>query len=868
MRKKISPPPLRFTLALVVTILITAQLVLDKGFEVIFRQPARIEQYQIDAARQLIDKVQQTLSTDIVYGKLHKAEQIISVQATDPHVELLAMIDHNDEVILATRYAYKSHPAHRVIEEFDPPKHEKTKTERRVIIQKSASGEYISAYAPLLLAAEVGTLKPTRVGVLYLKYDLVRAKRNALRETLAPANWLYWIIIVILSATLIIYLMSNWITAPLGSLGQAVAKLTRGDTGVETGIRGRSEIARLGKGIDRMSREIDNAKSALKQANIDLEQKVKKRTVHLEREINYRRDAEKALNDSKRQLQIVLDTVSEGVALWDAKGRLQYANPGFKTLLSIYDNAADSFNFDDNTTQFLDSNGRSMQLEELPIAMTLRDHQSREGVVLCVEGPGSNKRWINMNVTPVTGNNNAHLAGVVSSISDITDLKNHERELEKLANFDTLTELPNRRLLRDRMQQLVEHTRRLDRTLAICYLDLDGFKRINDLQGHKAGDKLLVEVANRLNHCIRAGDTVARLGGDEFVVLLADIKDEIECETILDRILDILSQPYPISGRDESGISVSVGITLFPADDEDPDTLLRHADQAMYEAKRLGKNRYQWFDPAYEQRILAQQDTLKDLERAYSNHELVFYFQPKIDCRHGHISGAEALLRWQHPVLGLLSPAQFIPLVEDQDIALDIGNYLIREALAQADLWAKQGYPLTISVNIFPRQLQHTDFVKELSRSLSQAGGKEQLSLDLEIVESAVLEGIPNIPMIVRQCEAMGVTFSLDDFGTGYSTLDHLRRIPAQSLKIDRLFIENMLSNAEDRTLVEAIIGLGRAFGRKVIAEGVESIEQILWLRAAGCDEMQGFQFAKPMEPAAFIEWVQRFRPDPVWLKS
>ena len=867
MEKRGSPPPLRLILVLIVSILVITHLILDKGFEVAFEQPARVERHQIDSARKMIEKLQKTLSVNLAYAELQVAEQIIRVQSTDPNVENLAVLDQTGRVLLSSKHTARKVQINQIPMDFDPDIYRKATAQQRIIVEKSASGDSIHLYAPIPLVERDGEPGPGLISGLYLNYDLVRAKRDAMHEILSPVNWVNWGIAMILSVTSIVYLLNHWVTVPLRRIGRTISQVVRGDMGVATGFSGSGEIAMLGQGVDNISREIDASKSALQRANLDLERRVEERTQHLEREIHYRRNLERALRIHEQQMQTVFNTVSEGIALWDGEGRLLYANPGFRTLLGM-GRTESGFGFEQSSAKLVTEDGDPLSAAEFPITKTLSDLKPRRGIIVGIEHSDSSRRWVTINIIPITEGRNEGVTGIVSSVSDITDLKYHENQLAQLAHFDALTGLPNRRLLHDRMLQLVENIRRKGRMLAICYLDLDGFKHINDNYGHKAGDGLLVEAASRFINCVRAGDTVARLGGDEFVVLLADIEDESECEAVLNRILNSLSSPYTVAGQIETGITVSAGITLFPTDDRDPDTLLRHADQAMYIAKRSGKNRYQWFDPGLEQRSLARSDTLKELSRALSEQEFVVHYQPRIRCCDGTVVGVEALLRWQHPVLGTLLPAKFIPQVEEQDIALEIGRRMIQEALEQAGSWVQQGHIVPISVNIFARQLQQPDFVDDLEQMLNQIGKEGRVPLDLEIIESAALEGLRDFPALVSRCEAIGVTFSLEIFGTGYSTLDQLRRIPAQSLKIDKSFVHDLLTNNEDRILIEAVIGLGRAFGRKIVAEGVETEEQLRWLREAGCDEMQGYLFAAPMNSPDFIEWLQRYRPAASWLDS
>jgi diguanylate cyclase (GGDEF)-like protein/PAS domain S-box-containing protein len=455
---------------------------------------------------------------------------------------------------------------------------------------------------------------------------------------------------------------------------------------------------------------------------------------------------------------------------------------------------------------------------------------------------------------------------VIADIHDITEQKQHADQMEQIAQHDPLTGLPNRLLLGDRLQQAIAQSRREGTRVAVCYLDLDGFKDINDRLGHEAGDQVLVDVAARLSTAVRGGDTVARLGGDEFVVLLADLNNDEECRLVLDRMLRVCATPYSVSDSKQSDISASIGVTIFPSDPVDPDTLVRHADHAMYVAKQAGKNRFQMFDTRLEQRIEARNATLRNLAEALQANQFRLHFQPKVDCRIGRIVGAEALIRWQHPTLGRLSPAEFVPLLEDTDLGIEVGDWVIRETLAQIVRWRRDGIDVVVSVNAFIRQLVHPDFVSKLSTDLARFPDVGPNSLQIEIVETAALNELDALRMVIEDCQKLGVAFSLDDFGTGYSTLAHLRHLPATEIKIDQSFVGHMLARTEDQVIVEAVIGLGRAFGRAIVAEGAETPAHIERLLALGCDVMQGYGLARPMAADDFLRWATEFKPDPAWL--
>ncbi|MBL8470165.1 MAG: EAL domain-containing protein [Rhodocyclaceae bacterium] len=454
-----------------------------------------------------------------------------------------------------------------------------------------------------------------------------------------------------------------------------------------------------------------------------------------------------------------------------------------------------------------------------------------------------------------------HYVGV---FTDITAIKENQRRLERMAYYDTLTQLPNRSLLADRLQMAMARAQREQTLLAVCYLDLDGFKDVNDLLGHAAGDALLVEVAERLSNGARAGDTVARLGGDEFAVLLGGLASVEDCDLAVDRLLKNLDQPYTVCERD-FGVSASIGVTLFPLDGGDADSLLRHADQAMYIAKQAGRNRYHLFDLESDRRAQAHRQALQRIEQALALHEFVLYYMPKVDMLSGRVIGTEALIRWQHPTRGILPPIEFLPLIENHPLAARVDHWVLRQALHQSHEWRALGIKLAISVNMCGGTLQEREFITQLDAALAEAGGIEPGLLEIEILESASLQDMDHASSIIAQCESRGISFALDDFGTGYSSLTYFRRLPARALKIDQSFVRDMLRDPDDYAIVAGVIGLARAFNRQVIAEGVETELHGAALLRLGCQYAQGFGIARPMPADRIPAWVAQFRPNPVW---
>ncbi|MFZ4536657.1 EAL domain-containing protein [Propionivibrio sp.] len=449
--------------------------------------------------------------------------------------------------------------------------------------------------------------------------------------------------------------------------------------------------------------------------------------------------------------------------------------------------------------------------------------------------------------------------------SDITVLKAHERQLEHIAHYDSLTSLPNRVLLADRMQQAMVQAQRRGQRLAVAYLDLDGFKVVNDNHGHEVGDQLLIALAARMKDALREGDTLARLGGDEFIAVLLDLADLTASVPIIARLLAAAAQPVNIDDL-LLQVSGSLGVTFYPqAEEIDADQLLRQADQAMYQAKLAGKNRYHVFDSEQDSSVRGHHESLERIRRALAAREFVLHYQPKVNMRTGAVVGAEALIRWQHPEKGLLPPAMFLPVIEDNALAIDIGEWVIDTALTQVALWHAAGLGIPVSVNVGARQLQQADFVEHLRALLAAHPDVRSGNLELEVLETSALQDLARVSQVIESCREIGVMFALDDFGTGYSSLTYLKRLPVTQLKIDQSFVRDMLDDPDDLAILEGVLGLSRAFRRQVIAEGVETVEHGEMLLHLGCELAQGYGIARPMPAADLPAWAATWRPDPAW---
>ena len=479
--------------------------------------------------------------------------------------------------------------------------------------------------------------------------------------------------------------------------------------------------------------------------------------------------------------------------------------------------------------------------------------------------PDGNQIWLRTSKVPLTDPSSGEIIGILGVYDDITEHKTIEQKLQYIANYDTLTDLPNRLLLSDRLHQAISQSKRRGSIVGVIYLDLDGFKEVNDRYGHDIGDQMLINISHRMKQALREGDTLSRLGGDEFVAIVQDIENTKDIEPLLDRLLLSASSLVTI-GNFDFRVSASIGVTFYPQDEEvDADQLLRQSDQAMYQAKQSGKNRYHLFDPHSDRAIRSHHESLERTRIALANKEFVLYYQPKVNIRTGSVIGAEALIRWNHPKLGLLPPIAFLPDIQNHHLMADIGEWVIESAMQQIETWHNQGVHLPISVNIDNVQLQQDGFVEMVQNLLQRYPSVKDGALEFEILETSALENISLVAKTISQFQDLGINFALDDFGTGYSSLTYLKRLPVKTLKIDQSFVFDLLDEPEDLAIIEGVLELSDTFDRKVIAEGVENITIGTILLSMGCEEAQGYAIAKPMEASAILEWMESWKAPTEW---
>ena len=433
-----------------------------------------------------------------------------------------------------------------------------------------------------------------------------------------------------------------------------------------------------------------------------------------------------------------------------------------------------------------------------------------------------------------------------------TELKEQRDQAERMATHDVLTGLPNRAQLHTHMEQRLAYARRRRLKLAVAYIDLDAFKSINDSYGHEYGDYLLCQVADALRAVVRTNDLAARLGGDEFVVVIEDSGDGTRIGRVIERLFTCVGRYYTI-GEYQTYVTWSCGVVVYPRDGTDVHTLLKHADTAMYAAKALGPNRYRFYDPVMSAEVAEQLALRDDLRLALELEQLELYYQPIVDARTGRIAAAEALLRWNHPVKGLLSPAGFIDVAEQTGLIDPIGEWALGEALCMASRWRSlSGGEVRVHVNLSAHQLRQGGFVAQVQEALTRAGLPAQ-ALDLEMTESALIDDVERVTALLDALKEIGVKLSIDDFGTGFSSLSYLKRLPVDTIKIDKSFVDGLPNDGRDAALVESVLTLGQRLGCSVVAEGVENAEQVRWLERHGCHYLQGYHFSRPVPRAQFL---------------
>ena len=559
-----------------------------------------------------------------------------------------------------------------------------------------------------------------------------------------------------------------------------------------------------------------------------------------------RRDA--ALREKETRLRAVLDNVVDGILTIDEHGVIESCNPAVTRIFA----RAEQDIIGSNMTQLIAAS--ALQTYSAYYQQCAQRAQPGNETCELIAQRGDGPEFpIEIALSKMQV---AQRQFCIAVIRDITERQRAQAHLVHLANYDELTGLPNRTLFRDRLLQAVARAQREDRLVAVVFFDLDQFKKINDTLGHHAGDQLLLGASKRLQETLRGSDTVARLGGDEFMIILESVRHVDEVTDIVTKLLQSLEKPFLLEGQ-EAFVAASAGISIYPFDDTGIDNLVKNADTAMFRAKEQGGNTYQYFKAEMNAKSVQRLTLDRGLRHALERNEFALHYQPRVDLNSGAIRGMEALLRWHSPELGSIPPAQFIPLLEETGLIMPVGYWVLKTACEQTRLWHNAGYDLHVSVNLSIRQFRQKDLVKQF-RALWQTAGLDPTRLELEITEGLLVENMDAAVSILGDLHNDGVRISIDDFGTGYSSLAYLKRLPIDTIKIDRSFVKDIAENPDDAAITAAIVALARSLRMKVTAEGIETQAQLDYLKALGCDEAQGFYFSKPLPVPEFEDFVKK----------
>jgi diguanylate cyclase (GGDEF)-like protein/PAS domain S-box-containing protein len=596
--------------------------------------------------------------------------------------------------------------------------------------------------------------------------------------------------------------------------------------------------------------------AALEQLIEVYEKSVLEITDELYAEIDKRKQMEEILRQSEERYRTIIDEMEEWYFEADLAGNITFFNDIFAAVLGYSQQGLIGLNFQNITKKEASDSVSRLFHNVLETGKSTRNFPYEfirtDGTVSSVE----------FSIFP-KWDKEAKIVGFRGVGHDITERKNAEDRIQYLATHDSLTGLPNRSMFSQLLNHAIQAAQRYQRQFAVLFIDLDRFKIINDTLGHEAGDQLLQEIATRLRQPLRAVDVVARLGGDEFVILIEEVSDSNQVAVVAHKILTSIIKPITLLEQ-ECRITASIGICMYPKDAKDEQSLMKNADIAMYLAKEEGKNNCQFYSEDIQSKSIERLSIETNLRLALERNELSLHYQAKVDFKTNVITGVEALLRWKNPYLGSVTPTQFIPVAEESGLIIPIGRWVMKTACAQNAAWQKQGLPaICMAINLSLRQLTDDNLIDDIGTALNNSGMAASL-LELEVTESMVMHNPARMISVLAKIKSLGVRLAIDDFGTGYSSLAQIKHFPIDTLKVDRSFIRNIPKDAEDKAITEAIIAMGKTLSLTVVAEGVETLEQMNFLKEHSCDEMQGFYFSKPTMPEQFADLLRKHVPSPL----
>lgn len=766
--------------------------------------------------RKDISSLQRQMEKQLSSHRPLEAEQSLSARGVNTRYKTLLSLDENGKILHSTRFALKGLIANSALPFFEMKRFIQVQKNKQMDIRLSEDGHQIFAYSPLVLARAANEIRPSRTGAIFVVYDL-SSEQAQIWSKVSLISIPIGLLLLLAMLTISLFL-DQFVTRPIRHLVTRSKNLADGSLGVRCQIQGQGEIALLGQSFNDMATQ-------------------------LEERFELSRQAEIATLEQKLLVTDILNSTAEAIYGIDLKGECIFANPTCIKMLGYRDIGELLGKDMHELIHYKYADLTPYPVEDCPILNVLR---SGEGVHINsaklwrADGSGFTAEYWSY---PVEREDK--IIGAVVTFLDTTDREKAAEVIRHQAHYDTLTDLPNRFLALERLSQMLEESERSQESIAVLFLDLDDFKKINDSLGHETGDRLLIESAERLLSSIRNGDTVGRLGGDEFIILLHGLKRATDARPVAEHLINSFRQHFLVGER-ELILTASIGISIYPDDGQNASELLRNADSAMYHAKEKGRNTYSYYTEKMNKEVSRRLAIEEQIHGALERGEFEVYYQTQVDINHNIIMGAEALLRWSNPALGSISPDEFIPIAEQTGVIIPLGKFVFLQAIVATTLWKKKHRsPFRIAINLSPCQFRDPDLVSFIIDNVNQSKISSK-DIELEITEGVLLSGHDYITEALEALSKAGFSIAMDDFGTGYSSLSYLRTYPFNVLKIDKSFIHDIETSMANKELVLAMVAMAHALGIEVVAEGVETEVQLNYLKSINCDYAQGYFFSKP----------------------